>query len=68
MQEWRNWQTRRLQVPVTARPCGFKSHLLHFLLSEFNNARHCPENPAAISSPGQAPVPVKLFIHSAFAN
>ncbi len=28
-QEWRNWQTRRLQVPVTARPCGFKSHLLH---------------------------------------
>ena len=34
MQEWRNSQTRRLQVPVTARPCGFKSHLLHFLLSE----------------------------------
>ena len=30
MQEWRNWQTRKLQVLVTARPCGFKSHLLHF--------------------------------------
>ena len=29
MQEWRNWQTRRLQVPVVARSCGFKSHLLH---------------------------------------
>ena len=23
------WQTRRLQVPVVARLCGFKSHLLH---------------------------------------
>jgi hypothetical protein len=29
MQEWRNWQTRRLQVPVVAISCGFKSHLLH---------------------------------------
>ena len=28
MQEWRNWQTRRLQVPVVAISCGFKSHLL----------------------------------------
>ncbi len=23
------WQTRRLQVPVVAIPCGFKSHLPH---------------------------------------
>lgn len=29
VQEWRNWQTRRLQVPVVAISCGFKSHLLH---------------------------------------
>ena len=29
MQKWRNWQTRRLQVPVVARSCGFKSHLPH---------------------------------------
>ena len=29
VQEWRNWQTRRLQVPVVATQCGFKSHLLH---------------------------------------
>ena len=29
MQKWRNWQTRRLQVPVAAMSCGFKSHLLH---------------------------------------
>ena len=28
-QEWWNRQTRRLQVPVVAIPCGFKSHLLH---------------------------------------
>ncbi len=30
-QKWRNWQTRRLQVPVVAISCGFKSHLLHFI-------------------------------------
>ena len=30
MQEWRNWQTRRLQVPVVAISCGFKSHFLHY--------------------------------------
>ena len=30
MQEWWNRQTRRLQVPVVAIPCGFKSHLLHY--------------------------------------
>ncbi len=33
MQEWRNWQTRRLQVPVVARSCGFKSHLLHYFFT-----------------------------------
>ncbi len=33
MQEWRNWQTRRLQVPVVARSCGFKSHLLHYFFA-----------------------------------
>lgn len=35
MQEWWNRQTRRLQVPVVAIPCGFKSHLLHFF--------YCPD-------------------------
>ncbi len=45
-QEWRNWQTRRLQVPVVARLCGFKSHLLQNILSLFNNVRHCSGNPA----------------------
>ena len=48
-QKWRNWQTRRLQVPVVAISCGFKSHLLHrksldhikaFLLSKFNLYDH----------------------------
>ena len=30
MRMWRNWQTRWLQVPVAAMPCGFKSrHLDH---------------------------------------
>ncbi len=27
--EWRNWQTRRIQVPVAARLWGFKSPLAH---------------------------------------
>ena len=27
--EWRNWQTRRIQVPVPARAWGFKSPLAH---------------------------------------
>ena len=30
VQEWRNWQTRRLQVPVVAISCGFKSRFLHY--------------------------------------
>lgn len=29
MREWRNWQTRWLQVPVLARVWGFKSPLAH---------------------------------------
>src|SRR6266511_3117470 len=28
--EWRNWQTRRIQVPVSARTWGFKSPFAHF--------------------------------------
>jgi hypothetical protein len=27
--EWRNWQTRRIQVPVSARTWGFKSPFAH---------------------------------------
>src|SRR3981189_1074356 len=27
--EWRNWQTRRIQVPVSERVWGFKSPLAH---------------------------------------
>ena len=34
VQEWRNWQTRRLQVPVVAISCGFKSHLLHYFFTQ----------------------------------
>lgn len=29
MRTWRNWQTRRIQVPVVAILCGFKSHRPH---------------------------------------
>ncbi len=31
--KWRNWQTRRIQNPVRATSCGFKSHL-RYLLSD----------------------------------
>ena len=61
-QEWRNWQTRRLQVPVVAISCGFKSHLLHFLfagslesegfpLFHFLYFIYCKINSAAFSIP-----------------
>ena len=29
--EWRNWQTRRIQVPVSERTWGFNSPLAHYL-------------------------------------
>ena len=29
--EWRNWQTRRIQVPVSERTWGFNSPLAHHL-------------------------------------
>ena len=35
VQEWRNWQTRRLQVPVVAISCGFKSRFLHYFLFSY---------------------------------
>ena len=38
LQEWWNWQTRRLQVPVVAIPCGFKSHLLHWKSAKSNTS------------------------------
>ena len=28
---WRNWSTRRIQVPVSERTCGFESHPPHYL-------------------------------------
>ena len=45
MQEWRNWQTRRLQVPVVAISCGFKSHLLHpFFILSYISLGYSPAN------------------------
>src|ERR1700730_15500786 len=37
--EWRNWQTRRIQVPVPARAWGFKSPLAHLLSALGNTPR-----------------------------
>ncbi len=36
--EWRNWQTRRLQVPVSERMWGFKSPLAHSTSSRAGDA------------------------------
>ena len=33
--EWRNWQTRRLKVPVSLGTWGFKSPLRHHKISRF---------------------------------
>ncbi len=38
MQVWRNWQTRKIQVLIIARLCGFKSLHLHHFKSKLN---HC---------------------------
>jgi hypothetical protein len=36
--EWRNWQTRRTQNPVAARPCGFDPLLRDHKSSNFSDA------------------------------
>mgnify|MGYP000217147062 CR=1 FL=1 len=57
MQEWRNWQTRRLQVPVVARSCGFKSHLLHYFFAL--RIKNWSGGPIRIALMGSV---VKLFV------
>ena len=37
--EWRNWQTRRLQVPVSSGSWGFKSPLAHHVYPSYPNRR-----------------------------
>ena len=56
MQEWRNWQTRRLQVPVVARSCGFKSHFLHSFLFYPKSKKQ------------KRPTPALLFFYSFFVT
>ena len=51
--EWRNWQTRRLQVPVSERMWGFKSPLAHRSPARTLSR----EAPAAIRSPPHARPP-----------
>ena len=41
--EWRNWQTRSLQVAVSERACGFKSHLAH-TQQQHNSNSQTPQN------------------------
>ena len=37
--EWRNWQTRRIQVPVSARTWGFKSPFAHNVIIDRPRSR-----------------------------
>ena len=37
--EWRNWQTRRIQNPLTFGSCGFESHLRYRLFISIQNPR-----------------------------
>ena len=39
MGEWRNWQTRRIQVPVSARTWGFKSPFAHNVITDRPRSR-----------------------------
>ena len=48
--EWRNWQTRRIQVPVPVRVWGFKSPLAHFIAGSVPQSRS--ENPQDCESSG----------------
>jgi hypothetical protein len=52
LREWRNWQTRWLQVPVLARVWGFKSPLAHARAVCENSAhqRKVTGNPGDLSS------------------
>ncbi len=61
MQEWRNWQTRRLQVPVVARSCGFKSHLLHYFFAL--RIKNWSGGPIRITLPGMMQkLPGRVFL------
>ena len=61
MQEWRNWQTRRLQVPVVARSCGFKSHLLHYFFAL--RIKNWSGGPIQITLPGMMQkLPGRVFL------
>ena len=40
-QEWRNWQTRTVQVRVVVIPCGFDSHLLQAENRNFQYGDSC---------------------------
>ncbi len=46
--EWRNWQTRRLQVPVGASPWGFKSPLAHDVIPTFPERRRRRRTPLVL--------------------
>ena len=40
MHEWRNWQTHQTQNLAGATSCGFKSHLVHFLVQKNKIMEH----------------------------
>ena len=53
--EWRNWQTRRIQVPVSERMCGFKSRLAHQIDSFEERHPEAQDPPSRASGPDWNP-------------
>ena len=45
--EWRNWQTRRIQVPVSERMWGFKSPLAHQVVAGQRHTRDPRNRPSS---------------------
>ena len=64
VQEWRNWQTRRLQVPVVAISCGFKSRFLHYFFLLFYQNPFGIVTLQAISTEGAAMILIRYKVGS----
>ena len=64
VQEWRNWQTRRLQVPVVAISCGFKSRFLHYFFLLFYQNPFGIVTLQAVSTEGAAMILIRYKVGS----
>ena len=68
VQEWRNWQTRRLQVPVVAISCGFKSRFLHYFFLLFYQNPFGIVTLQAVSTEGAGSSPASCTVFFVFVQ